>query len=117
MSETNQVILMGKLLEDPSGKVSKNGNTYATLALDIIRTWVKDDGSEARKNERHRVTAWGELASLCLDKGRKGMPVYVAGHLTHYSKQDDGGQTRWHTIVNADEIKFISSEDLEDSVH
>ncbi len=106
MNGLNKVILVGTLGSDPKSSTSREGKGFATLSLATNRYWRNKDGNLERKTDWHKVNVWGKKAELCIENLKKGASVCVEGFLSTY-ETDDGGQKRWQTSVNAEEVNFL----------
>ena len=59
------------------------------------------EGQKQERTEWHRIVVWGKLAEVCRQHLSKGRQVYVEGRLQTRSWEDQQGQKRYITEINA----------------
>jgi single-strand DNA-binding protein len=107
----NKVILIGRLGKDPEMKYTPNGMGVCTLTLATSESWNdKSSGQKQEKTEWHRVVVWGKLAELCNQYLSKGRQAYVEGKLQTRSWDDQSGNKRYSTEINANTVQFIGGQ-------
>jgi single-strand DNA-binding protein len=100
----NKVILVGNLGADPELRQFENSSA---LKFRLATTKVWNDRLSGDKRERtdwHNVVVWGKRASGLHGILRKGAKVMVEGRLETHSYDDDKGNTKYFTEVNASDI-------------
>lgn len=105
----NKVILVGRLGADPELKTLGSGQNVANFNLATSENWVDRDGQKQEKTEWHRIVVWGKLAEVCRNHLSKGRQVYVEGRLQTRSWEDQQGQKRYTTEVNANTVQFLGA--------
>ena len=104
----NKVILLGRLTKDPEIRYSQNAEPLCvsrfTVAVD--RRFKKEGEPDA---DFINCVAFRRTAEFMERYIKKGMMVSVCGSLTVRSYDDNSGQRRWITEVNADEVNFAES--------
>ncbi len=105
----NKVILVGRLGADPELKSLSSGQNVANFNLATSENWVDRDGQKQERTEWHRIVVWGKLAEICRQHLSKGRQVYVEGRLQTRSWEDQQGQKRYTTEVNASTVQFLGS--------
>lgn len=109
MSSLNEVNLIGRLGQDPEFKTLQNGGV-ANLSLATSEKWRdKQTGEKKEATEWHRVVVYGKLAEVCRDYLSKGSLIYIKGSLKTRKWQDQSGQERYTTEINAREMQILSS--------
>lgn len=107
----NKVILLGRLGQDPELKYTPSGAAVCNFSLATTEAWT--DKSSGQKNERtewHRIVVWGKLAELCNQYLAKGRQAFVEGRLQTRSWDDQNGQKRYTTEINAATVQFIGGQ-------
>lgn len=104
----NKAILVGNLGADPEIRYTQGGTPVASLSVATSEQWKDKDGSKQESTEWHRVIAWRGLAEICSKYMQKGTKVYVEGKIQTRKWQDQAGNDRWTTEINAREIKILS---------
>lgn len=97
----NKVILIGNLGADPEVKYTQSGVPVANFTVATNERWKGQDGQMQEHTEWHRIVAWRDLAERCKEYYHKGMKVYVEGKLQTRKWQDQNGNDRWTTEIQA----------------
>lgn len=105
----NKVILIGNLGADPEMKYTAGGTAICKFRLATNEVFKDRDGNQQERTEWHRVVAWGKLAEICSQYLSKGRTVYVEGSLRTSSWDDQDGNKRYMTEINARDVQFLSS--------
>lgn len=95
MSSFNQVILIGRLGQDPDVKAFDNGDMVANLSIATSETWKdKQTGEKREATQWHRVVLkTSGLARVAREWLKKGALVQVCGQLVYREWTDrDGGK-------------------------
>jgi len=103
----NKVILVGRLGQDPEVRYTPSGAPVANFSIATSENWTDKTGQRQEKTEWHRIVAWNKLAELCNQYLKKGRQVYLEGRLQTRQWQDQSGQTRYTTEINANTIQFL----------
>src|SRR4051812_28004590 len=103
----NKVMLIGNLGADPEMKYTPSGVPVTTFRVAVSRSWRTPEGENREETEWFRVVAWRKLAEVCNEYLRKGSKVYIEGRLQTRKWQDQQGQDRYSTEVQADEMMML----------
>ena len=97
----NRVILVGNLGADPEVRRLNSGDPVVNLRIATSESWRdKQSGERREKTEWHSVVIFNDnLAKVAEQYCRKGMKVYVEGHLQTRKWTDQQGQDRYTTEV------------------
>ena len=107
----NKVILLGRLGQDPELKYTPSGAAVCNFSLATSETWNdKNSGQKQVRTEWHRVVVWGKLAELCNQYLAKGRQAFVEGRLQTRSWDDQNGQKKYTTEINATTVQFIGGQ-------
>lgn len=107
----NKVILLGRLGQDPELKYTPSGAAVCNFSLATTESWNdKSSGQKQERTEWHRVVVWGKLAELCNQYLAKGRQAFVEGRLQTRSWDDQNGQKRYTTEINATTVQFIGGQ-------
>ncbi len=107
----NKVILLGRLGQDPELKYTPSGAAVCNFSLATSETWNdKNSGQKQERTEWHRIVVWGKLAELCNQYLSKGRQAFVEGRLQTRSWDDQSGQKRYTTEINATTVQFIGGQ-------
>jgi single-strand DNA-binding protein len=103
----NKVILVGNLGRDPEMKYTAGGTALCKFSLATSEVFNDKEGKQQERTEWHNVVAWGKLAEICGQYLSKGRQVYVEGGLRTRSWDDQNGNKRYTTEINAREVQFL----------
>tara|TARA_B100000925_G_C22006036_1_gene473729 strand:+ start:1335 stop:1793 length:459 start_codon:yes stop_codon:yes gene_type:complete len=103
----NKVIILGRLGQDPELKYTPGGAAVCNFSLATSESWTDKSGQKQEKTEWHRIVVWGKLAELCNQYLTKGRQAFVEGKLQTRSWDDNNGQKRYMTEINASTVQFI----------
>jgi single-strand DNA-binding protein len=106
MGSINRVVLMGLIGNRPEVKISSGGKPYVRLSVATYRRTKDDNGHARRETQWHKVMIWGKNAELCASFCTQGSPIYLEGHLTNYSKEEDGKRS-FHVGIVAEQLQLI----------
>lgn len=110
MAGINKVIIVGRLIEDPSTNHLQNGTAVANFTVATSEEWKdKNTGEKRGRSEFHRIAAWNRLGEICGKYLSKGRQVYVEGKLQTRSWEQDGAK-RYSTEIVAIEVQFLDSK-------
>jgi single-strand DNA-binding protein len=107
MASVNKVILIGNLGADPELRYANTGAAVANLRLATNEVWTDKSGEKQERTEWHRVVVWGKQAENCAKYLKKGRPVYVEGRLRTREWEDQAGNKRYTTEIQAQTIQFL----------
>ena len=104
----NKVILLGRLTKDPEIRYSQNAEPVCVsrFSLAVDRRYKKEGEPDA---DFINCVAFRRTAEFMERYIKKGMMVSVCGSLNVRSYDDNTGQRKWITEVNADEVNFAES--------
>ncbi|MGD9125467.1 MAG: single-stranded DNA-binding protein [Desulfarculaceae bacterium] len=103
----NKAILIGNLGADPEMKYTAGGTALCTFRLATSEVFKDREGNQQERTEWHRVVAWGKLGEICGQYLSKGRQVYVEGSIRTRSWDDQNGNKRYMTEINAREVQFL----------
>lgn len=107
----NKVILVGNLGQDPEVRYTPNGAAVAIITVATSEQWTdKQSGQKQEKTEWHRVVMFGRLGEIAGEYLRKGSQVYIEGRLRTRKWQDQNGQDRYTTEIQAHEMQLLGGK-------
>lgn len=107
MRGMNRLFLIGRLGQDPELRRSAGGTPWCTLSVATNRGRVKD-GAWVEETDWHDVKVFGDDATRCEHRLRKGSTVAIEGSLVYESWTDDAGQRRRKARVIASRVQFVA---------
>ena len=103
----NKVILVGNLGKDPELTYTQTGTAVAKFAIAVNERWKDANGESKEKTIWVNIVAWRGLAELCGKYLAKGRQVLVEGKLDIRAWEDNDGNRRQATEINASNIEFL----------
>ena len=103
----NKVLLIGNVGKDPEIRHLQGGAAVATITLATSERYKDRNGETREITEWHTVIAWRQLADLAENYIRKGSQIYVEGRIRTRSWDDQNGQKRYVTEIQADAIQLL----------
>ena len=103
----NKVLLIGNVGKDPEVRHLESGAAVATITLATSERYRDRNGETRELTEWHTVIAWRQLADLAENYIRKGSQIYVEGKIRSRSWDDQNGQKRYVTEIQADTIQLL----------
>ncbi|MDP9145482.1 MAG: single-stranded DNA-binding protein [Actinomycetota bacterium] len=100
---SNNVTLIGNLVDDPELRFTPSGVAMAKIRLAVNRRWQKD-GEWQEDTSFFTGTVWREQAESAAESLQKGARVIVTGRLEQRSWETDQGDKRSVVEVQIDEI-------------
>ena len=107
----NRVELLGHLGADPELRYTSAGVAVANFR--VATNMVYKVGDEERtETEWTPIVTWRGLAEACARHLHKGSRVFVEGRLKTRAWEDETGQTRYRTEVQADNVIFLDGRQV-----
>ena len=104
----NKVILVGNVGADPEVRTLESGVKTARVRLATTeRIFNRQTQENTEHTEWHTVTLWRGLADVVDKYVRKGSQIYVEGSLRTREWQDQQGNRRFSTEIQAAELKLL----------
>lgn len=100
---SNNVTLIGNLVDDPELRFTPSGVAMAKVRLAVNRRWQKD-GEWQEDTSFFTGTVWREQAESAAESLQKGARVIVTGRLEQRSWETEQGDKRSVVEVQIDEI-------------
>ena len=109
MASVNKVILIGNLGRDPEVRYTPSGTAVANFTLATTEVWTNRDGEKQSHTEWHRIVAWRRLGEICGEYLSKGKQVYIEGRIRTNEWEDQEGNKRRTTEIDALNMQMLGS--------
>lgn len=107
MASVNKVILIGTVDGQPEVRSLRDG-MVCTLRVKTTETWQdKRNGAENGRTEIHRVVLYRQLADIAQRYLDQDSELYIEGRIRYRSWQDEQGQTRYITEIEASSMTML----------
>ena len=105
----NNVVLVGRLTRDVDLKyIQGSGMAVSNFAIAVDREFAGKDGK--KETDFIDIQVWGKSAENCANYIGKGSLVAIQGSIRVDSYQDQEGNNRKMTRVNANRVQFLDSK-------
>ena len=101
---SNNVTLIGNLVDDPELRFTPSGVAMAKIRLAVNRRWRGQDGEWQENTSFFTGTIWREQAEQAAESLQKGARVIVTGRLEQRSWETEQGDKRSVVEIQVDEI-------------
>ena len=112
----NKAILIGNVGSDPEIRYLEGGNpgeegvAVANLTLATSESYKNKNGEKITQTEWHKVIFWRGLAKVVENYVKKGMQLYIEGHIKTRSWDDKNSTKRYTTEIWADNMTILSKK-------
>lgn len=103
----NQVILVGRLTEEPVVEEKKSGKKYTAINIAVQRSFKNSEG--IYETDFIRCVLWNNVASTTKNYCHKGDIVGIKGRLQTRSYESPENDIKYITEVIAERITFLST--------
>ena len=105
----NNVVLIGRLTKDVELKyIQGTGTPVANFAIAVDREFAGKDGK--KEVDFIDIQVWGKSAENCSNYIGKGSLVGVQGSIRIDTYQNQAGENRKITRVNANRVQFLDTK-------
>ena len=105
----NLVMLIGRLTRDPELKyLQGSGTPVANFSVAVDREFAGKDGK--KEVDFIDIQVWGKSAENCTNYISKGSKVAIQGSLRIDTYQNQAGENRKITRVNATRVQFLDNK-------
>lgn len=104
----NKVILVGRIGQDPKLSYTTSGQAVANFSVATDEGYKdRNSGQKVDKTEWHRIVAWRQTAEFVGKYLTKGRLVLVEGKLQTRKWQDQNGNDRYTTEIQANNVQGL----------
>lgn len=103
----NSVQLIGRLGKDPEVRTFDSGKKQASFTIATNETYKNQKGEKVEDTQWHNLVIWGKLAEVAGQYLKKGSEVAVQGKLIYRSFETSGGEKRYVTEINVDDLVML----------
>lgn len=106
----NKVILIGRLGRDPETRTFENGAKKASFTMATSETYKDKEGRRVEQTEWHNIVCWRNLAEIAEQYLKKGKLIYLEGKLRTRSWDDEHGNKKYTTEIEANTFTMLGSK-------
>lgn len=103
----NQVVLVGRLAENPVVSKTENGKSYTSINIAVQRSFKNSEG--IYETDFIRCVLWNGVASNTSEYCHSGDMVGIKGRLQNRTYETENNEKKYITEVIAERVTFISS--------
>ena len=104
----NQVILVGRLTDNPQITIRDNGKKVTTIIVAVGRTFKNVDG--LYDTDFIKCILWNNMAANTVDYCHKGDIVGIKGRIQTSTYETEEGLKKYSTEVIAEKVTFLTSK-------
>ncbi len=108
----NQVVLVGRLVENPTVTETENGKKYTYINLAVPRAFKSADGTY--ETDFIRCVLWNGVAANTSEYCHTGDILGIKGRLQNHKYDDKDNNTKYVTEVIAERVTFLSTNHKKD---
>ena len=109
----NNVVIVGRLTEDPKVNEVNNGKSVTSVLLAVNRNFKNADG--IYETDFIKCILWNNVAASTCEYCHVGDVVGIKGRLQSSKYDDQNGVTHYVTEVVAEKVTFLSTKKTEES--
>lgn len=110
MASLNKVMLIGRLGKDPEVRHFDSGAMKVTFTMATSERYTKKDGERVENTEWHNIVVWRKGLNTVAEKYlRKGKEIFLEGKIKTRSWDDQNGQKRYTTEIEAENFTMLGS--------
>ena len=106
-SSINKTILVGRLGNNPEGRYTPSGRSYASFSIATDEYWIDNNNNRKEHTEWHNVVLWSPLAEIAENYLKKGSQVYIEGKISNRSYEDKDGVKKYISEVVGRDITLL----------
>lgn len=103
----NQVVLVGRLTDNPVVEETSNGKKYTAINVAVQRNFKNNEG--IYETDFIRCVLWNGMASNTKEYCKTGDIVGIKGRLQNRTYETEDKQVKYITEVIAERITFLAS--------
>lgn len=103
----NQVILVGRLSQDPEYEITETGKKRTIINIAVTRGFKNSEGKY--ETDFIRCVLWNGMASATKDYCHIGDTIGIKGRVQNSSYVNDKNETKYITEIIAERISFIAA--------
>ena len=104
----NQVVLVGRLANDPEVSETENGKKYTAINLAVPRNFKNLDGEY--ETDFIRCVLWNGVAANTGEYCKQGDVVGIKGRLQVRQYENENNEKKYATEVIAERVTFLSTK-------
>jgi len=105
----NNVVLVGRLGNDPEMRYTPSGTAVTNFRLAVNRPPRRDAPEGEEQTDWLNIVTFGKVAENCAQYLDKGSLVGIEGRVQSRSWEGKDGQRRYSVEINARSVQFLES--------
>ena len=107
----SKAIIIGNITKDPELRAISSGSQVCSFSVAVNRSYKGNDGSDKESVSFINCTAWGRVAEIISEYGKKGTGIMVCGRLEQRSYEAKDGSKRSTTEIVVEDFNFLGGRD------
>ena len=101
----NKVNLIGRLVDDPTLRYTKQNTSVASYTIAINTRY-----GEQQQTDFINISSWGKSGEFVSKYFKKGQPIAITGRLKNRNYEDSNGVKHYSMEVVTEDIEFVGSK-------
>lgn len=102
----NQVIVVGRIVREPTLQVSENNKKYMNITIAVPRSFKNSEG--VYETDYIDCILWDVIASSTSDYCNKGDVIGIRGRIQTRVSDDKDGNKKYYTDIVGEKVTFFS---------
>jgi len=111
MNSLNKVQLIGNLGKDPEVRYFDSGAVKASFPIATSERYTNREGQKVENTDWHNVVMWRGIAQVAEKYLKKGSKVYIEGKIKTRSYDDQDGNKKYITEIEAQNLIMLDRRD------
>jgi single-strand DNA-binding protein len=103
----NHVNLIGKISSEPKVTELENGRKIAQFSMSTQESFLDKEGNVKKRNQWHRISAWGNWVKILEELGEKGLKCAIEGKLVSRFYLSPTGTKKMITEVEVNDLVLL----------
>lgn len=108
--DLNSCAFIGRLGKDIALKYTPSGSAVANFSIACNDDYKDNSGNMVDRTNWINIVAYGKLAEICGEYLKKGSQIYISGKQVTSKWQDQSGNDRYTTQIEASEMQMLGSK-------
>lgn len=110
MPSINQVILSGRLVQEPDYRLMDNGVARLSARIAVNRPYRDRNDTWQEETSFFNIVLWQKAAELFANRLRKGVPVFVTGRLRSSNWRDEEDNPHSRVEIHVRHLQLLERD-------
>jgi len=114
MSDFQQLIIVGRVVEAVRLQHSRNGNAAATFLVAVVQSWLDDDAQPISKTTNFTILCWNQLANQAKRELQLGDRILIVGTIDVRTYLSRDSKPVVSLEIRAKQFKLLEKQSIDD---